>query len=103
MQIPEFDFNFICPRHREWLEGSPEVAGPFWRSGFEQAQRLMKDKDWLNAWRHAGCAYETAQMMVRDARCCDRGWVRRYSASAAQLAMLSQVLEMGPSASATVH
>ena len=51
----------------------------------------------------AGCAYETAQMMVRDARCCDRGWVRRYSASAAQLAMLSQVLEMGPSASATVH
>lgn len=103
MLAPKFDFNFICPRHRQWIEGSPEVAGPFWHSGFEKAQQLMKKQDWLNAWRHAGCAYETAQMMVQDANCCDRCWVRRYSASAAQLSMLAQLLEMGRPATASVH
>lgn len=103
MPLPEFNCQFICPRHREWLEGSPQVAAPFWRSGFENAQRLIRKQDWLNAWRHAGCAYETAQMMVRDAHCCDRSWVRRYSASAAQLSMMAKILDMGPSATATVH
>ncbi len=103
MLTPGVDFKFICPRHRAWLEGSPDVAAPFWRSGFEQAQRLMKQKDWLNAWRHAGAAYEAAQLMVRDAQCCDRSWVRRFSASAAQLNLVAQVLQLNGHASATVH
>ncbi len=103
MLTPGFDFSFICPRHRQWIEGSPEVAGPFWHSGFEQAQRLMAAKDWLNAWRHAGCAYETAQLMVRDASCCDRSWVRRHAASAAQLSMVARILQLNGHASATVH
>ena len=92
-------FRFLCPRHRNWLHGRPRETRSLWHSGFEMAQRLMASGNWEKAWRHAGCAFEAAQMMVQDARYCDRQWLTRHSASAAQLSMVSARLRAGP----TVH
>ena len=91
--------QFLCPRHRRWLRERPAESASVWRSGFETAQRLMASGNWEKAWRHAGCAFEAAQMMVSSARHCDRRWVSRHSASAAQLAMVTARLR----ANVTVH
>ena len=84
--------RFLCPGHRRWLQGKPDRALSSWRSGFERAQAFMAVGYWEKAWRHAGCAYEAAQLMVQDALCCDRAWISRHAASVAQLSMLSAQL-----------
>lgn len=92
-------FQFLCPRHRNWLRERPMESASVWRSGFEMAQWLMASGNWEKAWRHAGCAFEAAQMMVQNAQHCDRQWVTHHSASAAQLSLVSERLR----ANVTVH
>jgi hypothetical protein len=73
--------SFLCHRHREWLRHRPREALLCWQRSTEEAQRQLARGDRDKALRFAGCALETAQLMVRDARHCDSAWLRRHASS----------------------
>jgi len=77
--------GFLCARHREWLKNRPAEAESLWHRSMKVAQKNLALGKWQQAFPHAGCAYDAARLMINQAKYCDRGWLRKYSASEALL------------------
>ena len=89
-------YQFLCPRHREWLTRHPEQVSSFWRSAMDAAQQAVSGGHWYKALPHAGCAFEAARLMVGDATSCNREWVSRHRASEALLRLVNAGLQKQP-------
>ncbi|MFV0476899.1 MAG: hypothetical protein ACK5ME_03575 [Parahaliea sp.] len=80
--------RFLCVRHRARLSADPSTALQVWRQSYEQGIRLEQQKRGSLAIRHAGCALETADLLLstKPGPCLHA--VVRYSHSALLLARL---------------
>ena len=92
MEETAVTYHFLCQRSRRWLLARPGRARSWWESGMFSAQALVARGDWYQALPHAGLAFEAAQLMVGDARRCNRDWVTRREASRCLLRLLGQRL-----------
>ncbi len=88
-------YHFLCNQHRQWLSKKPLRARSVWATGMETAQGLVIQGSWIKALPHAGCAFETAQLMVVDVSAVDRCWLRRYAASKQFLQMIVDKVQQG--------
>ena len=57
-------FNFLCAVHRQQLESEPSRAIRLWQDGFDTAQLFCEQSMWAEAISHAGCAFETADIIL---------------------------------------
>jgi hypothetical protein len=96
-------YRFLCPRHRGWLVNAPERAPAFWSAGMRAAQTLVARGLWHAAIPHVGGAFEAAQLMVGDARLCDRDWLLRHAASRQLLQLVTARLCEQDRPRRTVH
>jgi hypothetical protein len=102
-------YHFLCNQHRQWLSQKPLKARSVWTTGMETARGLFINGSWIKALPHAGCAFETAQLMVNNVSSVDRSWLRRHAASKQLLQMIVDNIQQGaPTAPAvasanTVH
>ncbi len=82
--------RFLCIRHRQLLSANPASALTTWRQSYETGLRLeQQGKDCL-ALRHAGCAMETAAIILDTLPSPSRHDVVRYCHSVRLLARLLQ-------------
>jgi hypothetical protein len=88
-------YHFLCNRHRQWLSQKPLKANSVWATGMATAQSLVIHGSWIEALPHAGCAFETAQLMVVNVSAVDSGWLRRHAASKRLLQMIVQKIQQG--------
>jgi hypothetical protein len=95
-------YHFLCNQHRKWLSLKPLKARSVWTTGMETAQGLVNHGSWIKALPHAGCAFETAQLMVANVSAVDSGWLRRHAASKKLLQMIVAKIEREAPISPTV-
>lgn len=88
-------YHFLCNQHRQWLSQKPLKARSVWTTGMETAQGLVIHGSWVKALPHAGCAFETAQLMVANVSAVDRSWLRRHEASKQLLQMIVEKIQQG--------
>ncbi|MFT7286830.1 MAG: hypothetical protein ACI87W_000939 [Halieaceae bacterium] len=90
-------YHFLCNQHRQWLSQQPLKARAVWTTGMETAQGLIIHGSWSKALPHAGCAFETAQLMVANVNAVDKSWLRRHAASKELLQMIVHSIQLwGP-------
>jgi hypothetical protein len=58
--------KFLCARHRQQLEISTSKAVRCWQDGFDTAQFFYDQRLWSDAVCHAGCAFETAEILIAN-------------------------------------
>ena len=56
--------TFLCEMHREQLESKTAQAIRFWQDGFDTAKFFNEQYLWTDAIPHAGCAFETAEILI---------------------------------------
>ena len=56
--------KFMCSAHREHLINEPSRAVAFFTCGFDTAQVFCDTKSWMEALPHAGCAFETSDVIL---------------------------------------
>ena len=56
--------TFLCEMHREQLESKTAQAIRFWQDGFDTAKFFNEQFLWTDAIPHAGCAFETAEILI---------------------------------------
>ncbi len=80
--------SFLCIRHRQLLSADPAYALSTWQRSYESGLLLeQQDKDYL-ALRHAGCAMETAALILNILPSPGRPDVVRYCHSVLLVARL---------------
>ncbi|NQX87045.1 MAG: hypothetical protein HRT77_00120 [Halioglobus sp.] len=57
-------FQFLCSNHREWLAKNPQAALNAWRQNYQRSVDLSDDEDFVEAARHAGAAFEAADIIL---------------------------------------
>ncbi|MBN7796814.1 hypothetical protein [Parahaliea mediterranea] len=80
--------SFLCVRHRRWLAADPAAAMFTWLQCYEQGLRLEQQRQDNLAIRQAGCAMETADLLLAGSQCIGRDDITRYTHSALLLARL---------------
>ncbi len=74
--------QFLCVNHRRWIRDNPDVAARTWMQAYSRGVELLDEYRYARAARHAGAAYETADIMLTQAsppgavdlrRFCDSG------------------------------
>ncbi|MEM1113721.1 MAG: hypothetical protein AAGI11_17540 [Pseudomonadota bacterium] len=80
--------NFLCNNHRQWLRENPNAAQSTWAKAFDRSQELAEGGHFLEAARQAGCALETADILIAQSRAVSRNDIHRFSESSAQLVQL---------------
>ena len=58
--------SFLCDIHRQQLEGKTAQAIRFWQDGFDTAKFFNEQFLWTDAIPHAGCAFETAEILITN-------------------------------------
>ena len=56
--------KFMCSAHREHLINEPSRAVAFFTCGLDTAQVFCDTKSWMEALPHAGCAFETSDIIL---------------------------------------
>ncbi|MCP4210423.1 MAG: hypothetical protein GY764_02995 [Halieaceae bacterium] len=56
--------QFLCGTHRQWLASNPRAAVNAWREAYYRGIDLAEDEDYVEATRHAGAAFETAELVL---------------------------------------
>ena len=56
--------QFLCSNHRQWLASNPRAAVNAWRDAYHRGIELAEDEDYAEATRHAGAAFETAELVL---------------------------------------
>jgi hypothetical protein len=56
--------TFLCEMHREQLESKTAQAIRFWQDGFDTAKFFNEQYLYTDAIPHAGCAFETAEILI---------------------------------------
>ncbi|WP_157976429.1 hypothetical protein [Parahaliea mediterranea] len=82
--------SFLCMRHRRWLCNDPAAALYTWLQCYEQGLRLEQQGQPAPAIRQAGCAMETAEILLCGRRCPERDDITRFTHSALLLGRLLQ-------------
>ena len=59
-------FSFLCDMHRKQLESKTAQAIRFWQDGFDTAKFFNEQFLWTDAIPHAGCAFETAEILITN-------------------------------------
>lgn len=77
--------QFLCQRHRTWLSADPAAALFTWLQCYEQGLRLERQQRDELAIRQAGCALETAGLLLAGG---GRDAITRLTHSALLLARL---------------
>lgn len=80
--------SFLCVRHRRWLSADPAAAMFTWLQCYEQGLRLEQQHQDNLAIRQAGCAMETADLLLAGRQRVSRDDITRYTHSALLLARL---------------
>lgn len=80
--------RFLCVRHRRWLSADPAAALYTWLQCYEQGLRLEQQHQDNLAIRQAGCALETADLLLTGRIDVERDDITRYTHSALLLARL---------------
>lgn len=80
--------RFLCPQHRLWLEKHTAVAALRARQGYNTAVALARDGRELEAFNHAGCALEAAEIVLANTASPKADCVRHYARAGALLAGL---------------
>lgn len=58
--------SFLCDMHRQQLESKTAQAIRFWQDGFDTAQFFSAQCQWTEVVPHAGCAFETAEILITN-------------------------------------
>ncbi|MGB2172744.1 MAG: hypothetical protein ACPHYD_02095 [Porticoccaceae bacterium] len=58
--------SFLCDMHRQQLESKTAQAIRFWQDGFDTAKFFNEQFLWMDAIPHAGCAFETAEILITN-------------------------------------
>ena len=58
--------TFLCDIHRQQLESKTAQAIRFWQDGFDTAKFFNEQFLWTDAIPHAGCAFETAEILITN-------------------------------------
>jgi hypothetical protein len=58
--------TFLCDIHRQQLESKTALAIRFWQDGFDTAQFFSAQYQWTEVVPHAGCAFETAEILITN-------------------------------------
>lgn len=80
--------HFLCVRHRRWLAADPAAAMFTWLQCYEQGLRLEQQHQDNRAIRQAGCAMETADLLLAGSQHTSRDDITRFTHSALLLARL---------------
>lgn len=95
--------SFLCMRHRRWLSNDPAAALYTWLQCYEQGLRLEQERKVTPAIRQAGCALETAELLLNGHPRPERDAIVRYTHSALLLARLLQRQGQTENACAVAH
>lgn len=95
--------QFLCTRHRTWLSADPAAALFTWLQCYEQGLRLERQHRDDLAIRQAGCALETADLLLGARAGGDRDDITRLTHSALLLARLFRRQHAYDLASDAVH
>ena len=60
------NFHFLCPHHRRWLSATPEAAANFSLEAYSRGLYLAERRNYLDAIKQAGAAFETSQIVVEQ-------------------------------------
>ncbi len=86
--------NFICAQHLSWLAQHPEAAFNTSSSSYERALDLVEEGRPAEAIRYAGCAVETAHLLLDQLIDPDKPLLQLFiDASSLLSEMLAQVQE----------
>jgi len=58
--------SFLCDMHRQQLESKTAQAIRFWQDGFDTAKFFNEQFLWTDAIPNAGCAFETAEILITN-------------------------------------
>ncbi|GAB3269763.1 hypothetical protein [Parahaliea aestuarii] len=82
--------SFLCVRHRRWLCNDPAAALYTWLQCYEQGLRLERQGQQGAAIRQAGCAMETAEILLCGRLSPERDDITRFTHSTLLLGRLLQ-------------
>ena len=80
--------RFLGPQHRRWLEQHATVAAAQARRGYNTAVALARCGRELEAFNHAGCALEAAEIVLANTANPEADQIRHYARTGALLASL---------------
>ena len=58
--------RFLCANHREWLYSQPEQALHWCANSYETGWYLCQTQQWRDALAHIGCAFESAEILMKS-------------------------------------
>ena len=78
--------GFLCPSHRVWLTANPDFASAHFNRWLTSAQCFRFQQRWQQALPFLGCAYETAELLLKQTHCQSRMLVVQLTTIALLLA-----------------
>lgn len=85
---PMQKLQFLCSNHRQWLASNPRAAVNAWQDAYHRGVDLAEDEDYIEATKHAGAAFETAEIVLSHPWNKGPVRIRRFTESAALLVQL---------------
>lgn len=58
--------QFLCNKHRHWLEHHPDHARACWEKWMQQGYSAMDNHDWKTAISYFGCSYELSEIRLKQ-------------------------------------
>lgn len=80
--------QFLCANHRAWLFDNPRAAAATWAQAYSRSLELVDEAQYPEAVRHAGCAFETAELLLAETIAAPERAVSRFSDSGVLLVQL---------------
>lgn len=74
--------RFLCSNHRNWLESDQTAAHDSWLRSYEHATIFLSTEERNHAVNYAGCALETAELLLFNHEQRSEDDVRRFVGSA---------------------
>ncbi|MEM8562317.1 MAG: hypothetical protein AAGF57_08795 [Pseudomonadota bacterium] len=74
--------RFLCSNHRNWLESDHTAAHDSWLRSYEHATIFLSTDERNHAVNYAGCALETAELLLFNHKQHSEDDVRRFVGSA---------------------
>lgn len=84
--------KYLCHYHHQWLSDKPRAAKNHMLNNLELAQIAVEEQNMQLAIAHAGCAYETAELVMTQESPALQVSLECFTASAI---LLSNMLEKG--------
>lgn len=80
--------QFLCANHRAWLFDIPRAAASTWAQAYSRSLELVDEAHYPEALRQAGCAFETAELLLAEPMAAPERAVSRFSDSGVLLVQL---------------